>query len=74
MIAGEAQANLDTVTGIMVVFGSPAQVLFDSRSSRSFVSTSFALHVDQKLSLLKHKLVVMTPFREKILRNSIFKG
>ena len=43
-------------------------------SNRSFVSTSFALHADQELSPLKHKLVVMTPLREQISRNTIFKG
>ena len=61
MTIGETQANLDTVTGIMIVFGSPAWVFFDFRSSRSFISTSYALHVGQELSLLKHKLVVTTP-------------
>ena len=71
---GEAQANPDTITGIMVVFGSLARVLFDSMSSRSFVSTSFALYADRELSPLKHKLMVTTPLIKQILRNSIFKG
>ena len=38
------------------------------------MSSSFALHVDRKLSPLKHKLVVTTLLREQILRNTIFKG
>ena len=59
----------------MVVFSSPTRVFyFYFESSKSFVSTSFALHTDRELSLLKHKLVVMTPLEEQILRNSIFKG
>ena len=49
------------MTSIMVVLASLARVLFDSRSSRSFVNTTFALHVDRELSPLKPKLVVMTP-------------
>ena len=60
MIANEAQANSDTILGIMTVFDSPAHVLFDSRSSKFFVSTSFVLHANRELSLLKHKLVVVT--------------
>ena len=46
MTIDEAQANSNTVTGIMIVFGLPARVLFDSRSSISFISTSFALHAN----------------------------
>ena len=60
MTIGEAQANPDIVIGIMVVFGSPARVLFYSKSTRSFVRTFFALHSDRELSPLKHKLVVTT--------------
>ena len=67
MTVDEDQANLNTMTGIMVVFGSPARVLFNSESSRSFVSTSFALHADRELSLLKNKLVVTTSLGEQIL-------
>ena len=74
MIANEAQANSDTVIGIMFVFGTPAQVLFDFGSSRSFVSSSFALHVDRELAPLKNKLVVMTLLGEQIFHNTIFKG
>ena len=46
MSIGKAQANPNTMIGTMIVFGTPAQVLFDFGSSRSFVSTLFALHVD----------------------------
>ena len=74
MTASEAQANLDTISGTMIVFGTSAQVLFDSGSSRLFVSSSFALHVDHELSSLKHKLVVTTLLGEQIIRTFIFKG
>ena len=60
MTADEAQANLDSVTGIITIFGELARVCFDSRSSRSFVSSSFALHADGELTPLKSKLVVTT--------------
>ena len=46
MTTNEAQANTNTVISIMVVFGYLTRVRFDSGSSRSFVSTSFALHAN----------------------------
>ena len=61
MNAAKAQANLDIVIGTMFVFGIPARVIFDSGSSRSFVSTIFALHTDRELASLKNKLVVTIP-------------
>ena len=73
MIASEAQANLDIMTSIMFVFGTPIRVLLNFGSSRSFVSFSFALHADRELAPLKNTLVVMTPLREQILRNTVFK-
>ena len=74
MIVNEAQANLDTVTGTMFVFGTPARVLFDFGSNRSFVSSAFALHADRELVSLKNKLVVTTLLGEQIFRTSLFKG
>ena len=46
MTADEAQANLDSVTDIISVFGEPVRVLFDFGASRSFISTSFALYAN----------------------------
>ena len=74
MTTDEAQNNPDSVIGIITIFGDPTRVLFDSRSSRSFVSSSFALHVDWELTPLKSKLVVTTPLGERILCSSVFKG
>ena len=73
MIFEDAQDNQDIVTCTMFVFGTPAQVLFNFGSSRSFVSTTFAFHADRELTPLKNKLVVTTSLVEQILRNSIFK-
>ena len=73
MTSGEAQANPNTVSGTMIVFGTSARILFDTGSSRSFVSTTFALHANRELVPLKKKLVVNTPLGEQILRTSVFK-
>ena len=74
MIVDEAQANPDSVTGIIFVFGRPARVLFDSGASKSFIITSFALYANRELTPLKNKLIVTTPLGERIVRTSMFKG
>ena len=74
MTADETQANSNSVTGVITIFDKPARVLFDSRSNRSFVSSSFALHADRELISLKSKLVVTTPLGEQILCTLVFKG
>ena len=74
MTTDEAQVDPDSLTGIIIVFGEPARVLFDSGASRSFISSSFALHADRELTPLKSRLVVTTPLGEGILRTSVFKG
>ena len=74
MISDEAQANPNTMTGTMFVFGTFARVLFNFRSNRFLVSTAFALHVNRELTSLKNKLVVTTPLGEQILCTSVFKG
>ena len=74
MTVYEAQANPNLVTSIISVFGEPAWVLFDSGTSKSFISTSFTLHANQELTSLKRKLIVITPLGERIVRTFVFKG
>ena len=74
MTANEAQANPDSMIGIISVFGEPAWVLFDFGASRSFISTSFALHANRELTPLKNKLVVTTPLGKRMLKTLVFKG
>ena len=74
MTANEAQADPNSVTSIISIFGELERVLFDSRASKSFISTSFALHTNRELTLLKSKLIVTTALGERIVRTSVFKG
>ena len=74
MIADETQANPDSMTGIISIFGEPAKILFDSEASRSFISTSYALYANRELTPLQNKLVVTTPLGERIPKTSVFKG
>ena len=46
MTVNEAQANLDIISSIVTIFSTPVWVLFDFGSSKSFVSSSFALRAD----------------------------
>ena len=62
------------MTGIMVIFYLLIRILSIFGSSRSFVSSAFALYVDRELSKLKRKLVITTPLKEQILQNFVFKG
>ena len=48
--------------------------MFDSGTSRSFISTSFALHANGELTPLKNKLVVTTALGERMLKTSVFRG
>ena len=66
--------NPDSVTSIIFIFGELARVLFDSRASRSFISTSFVLHVNRELTPLKSKLIVTTALGERIVRTFVIKG
>ena len=74
MTTDEVQANPDSMTGTIFVFGELARVLFDFGACRSFISTSFALHANRELTPLKNKLVVTIPLRERIMKTSVFKG
>ena len=74
MMTNEAQANLDSMTGIISIFGEPVRVLFDSGASRSFIGTSFALQANRELTPLKSKLIITTPLGERIVRTSMLKG
>ena len=74
MTADDAQANPDSVTGIISIFGEPARVLFDFGASRSFISISFALHANRELTPFKGKLIVTTPLGERIVRTFVLKG
>ena len=60
--------------GTIFVFGTPAWVLLELGSSRSFVSSAFAFHANRELAPLKNKLIVTTPLGEHIFWNSVFKG
>ncbi|KAL0537704.1 hypothetical protein IC582_026689 [Cucumis melo] len=55
------------VTGTLPVLGHYALVLFDSRSSHSFISSAFLLHARLEVEPLHHVLSVSTPSGECML-------
>ena len=70
----KAQANPNTISDVMRVFSSLTRVFFYSMSSKSSISTSFTLYINQELSPLKHKLVVVTSLGEQIISTFVFRG
>ena len=58
MTSCEVQANPDTVTGIMIIFGTLARVIFDTGSNRSFVSIMLGEQILRTLVFKGYEIVV----------------
>ncbi|WRX21068.1 Retrotransposon gag domain - like 10 [Theobroma cacao] len=69
----EARVRPGAVIGTMSLFDKDAYVLIDSGSDRSYVSTTFASIADRNLSPLEEEIVIHTPLREKLVRNSCYR-
>ncbi|KAA0053351.1 ty3-gypsy retrotransposon protein [Cucumis melo var. makuwa] len=63
----EAERAGTVVTGTLPVLGHYALVLFDSRSSHSFISSAFVLHARLEVEPLHHVLSESTPSGECML-------
>ncbi|KAA0051239.1 ty3-gypsy retrotransposon protein [Cucumis melo var. makuwa] len=63
----EAERAGTVVTGMLLVLGHYALVLFDSGSSHSFISSAFVLHARLEVEPLYHVLLVSTPSGESML-------
>ncbi|KAL0561651.1 hypothetical protein IC582_002091 [Cucumis melo] len=63
----ETEKTGTVVTGTLPVLGHYALVLFDSRSSHSFISSAFVLHARLEVEPLHHVLSVSTPSGECML-------
>ncbi|NHW59782.1 hypothetical protein HA378_31950, partial [Escherichia coli] len=68
----EAKARLDVVSGIFLVSNLPANVLFDSGATMSFVSTKFCVQFDVKPVRLEHNLEVEIADGSTTLVESVF--
>lgn len=62
------------ITDIMSIFHNDAHVLINSRSDKSFISSTFACLDNMALFSHECQFVVQTPLGEKILKSVEFKG
>jgi hypothetical protein len=58
MTSDEAQQAPDVVLGIFLASSHPATILFDSRASHSFISSSFAVKHSLPIATMKHTMLV----------------
>lgn len=62
------------VTGTFPICGTKALVLFDPRSSHSFVSPHFVLKLDRFCSNMEESLIVTTPLEEIFMAECVYKS
>jgi hypothetical protein len=58
MTSDEAQQAQDVVLGMFLVSSHPATVLFDSRASHSFITSSFVAKHNLPIANMKHTMLV----------------
>jgi hypothetical protein len=61
MTSEEAQQALDIVLGMFLASSHPATILFDSRASHSFMSSSFVAKHSLPIATMKHTMLVSSP-------------
>jgi hypothetical protein len=61
MTSKEAQQAQDVVLGMFLASSHPATILFDSRASHSFISSSFATKHSLPIATMKHAMLVSSP-------------
>ncbi|XP_043717523.1 uncharacterized protein LOC122665438 [Telopea speciosissima] len=68
----EAQSDPGVIIGMISVCSLPAYVLFDSGTSHSFISPSFAEKLSIELASMEQKLIVYTPTGSKVELDQAF--
>jgi hypothetical protein len=61
MTSDEAQQAQDIVLGMFLTSSHPATILFDSRASHSFISSSFVAKHGLPIATMKHTMLVSSP-------------
>jgi hypothetical protein len=61
MTSEEAQQAPDIVLGMFLASSHPATILFDSRASHSFMSSSFVAKHSLPIATMKHTMLVSSP-------------
>jgi hypothetical protein len=61
MTSDEAQQVQDVVLGMFLASSHPATILFDSRASHSFITSSFVAKHNLLIANMKHTMLVSSP-------------
>jgi hypothetical protein len=61
MTSEEAQQAQDVVLGMFLASSHLATILFDSRASHSFISSSFVMKHSLPIATIKHTMLVSSP-------------
>jgi hypothetical protein len=61
MTSDEAQQAQDVLLGMFLTSSHPATILFDSRASHSFLTTSFVAKHNLPIANMKHTMLVSSP-------------
>jgi hypothetical protein len=61
MTSDKAQQAQDVVLGMFLTSSHPATILFDSRASHSFISSSFVVKHNLPITTMKHTMLVSSP-------------
>jgi hypothetical protein len=61
----EAQQAQDVVLGMFLASSHPATILFDSRASHSFISSSFVVKHQLSITIMKQTMLVSSPGGER---------
>jgi hypothetical protein len=69
MTSDEAQQAQDVVLGMFLASVHPATILFDSRASHSFISSSFVAKHSLLIATMKHTMLVSSPRGEMRTRH-----
>ncbi|XP_074327544.1 uncharacterized protein LOC141665459 [Apium graveolens] len=72
MTVKDAMRNTNVITGTLLLNSNPANVLFDSGATKSFVSKEFAEKLNLKVEPLKESLQVEIANQEIILVNQVY--
>lgn len=62
----------DVVTGTLSIYHIAAYVLLDPRATHSFISNTFAMHIDRKLELLTDEMLVHTPVGNVVIIDHVY--
>ena len=73
MTSAEAKKGNDTIQGILSLYDTNVRVLFDTRSTRSFVAPRVVCHIPVPKTLLPYYLIVSTLGDAKLMGSEVYR-